>query len=492
LPQTKAVTLALESVDFFMRNIHMRLPFRYGNACLVASPILHARLRAKGEDGREVTGVSADLLIPKWFDKDPAKNYRQNIEDLIAVARVGVRQFLDAGSGLTAPYALWFDAYHRVLEETAAAGYNGLTGSFGSTIIERAVIDAACQLGDADYHSMVHSGRLGIDPGAVHEELAGMTVSDCLPSQPLDALYVRHTVGLGDPILDSDIPESDRLGDGIPQSLEAWVKEARVRYFKVKVCADLDADMARLAEIARLLDTCAAPGYGVSLDANEQFKSGADLAAWLEAAHAADELRNLLAHLIFIEQPMERGVALSAEGAQGFADFADLPPVVIDESDDSLDAFKRSVELGYRGTSVKNCKGVFKGILNRMLVEHYNRTHGSGFTLTGEDLSNQPIVALQQDLCTLSVLGVPHAERNGHHYCGTLDHVSSSELNTCLVTHGALYESFGKSARLRIRDGAVDLRSLRCPGYGLGIPTDFGHMTPLDDWDYDSLGVEGM
>ena len=36
--------------------------------------------------------------------------------------------------------------------------------------------------------------------------------------------------------------------------------------------------------------------------------------------------------------------------------------------------------------------------------------------MTGEDLTIQPGLALQQDLALVSILGLTHVERNGHHY----------------------------------------------------------------------------
>jgi len=75
------------------------------------------------------------------------------------------------------------------------------------------------------------------------------------------------------------------------------------------------------------------------------------------------------------------------------------------------------------------------------------------------------------------------------HYCGTLDHLSPLELADCLDAHGTLYEPFRDSARLRIRDGRINLVSLEQPGFGLGIDTDYDHMTPLADWEYESLDI---
>ena len=147
---------------------------------------------------------------------------------------------------------------------------------------------------------------------------------------------------------------------------------------------------------------------------------------------------------------MERAEALSLSGARGLGSIESLPPILLDESDDDVNAFEQGVSLGYRGVSAKNCKGVYQALLNRMLATNLTRSRGVAYFLSGEDLCNQPVVPLQQDLCTVSVLGVTHVERNGHHYCGTLEHVSQTELAGCLDEHDDLYEPFGASARLRI------------------------------------------
>ena len=63
--------------------------------------------------------------------------------------------------------------------------------------------------------------------------------------------------------------------------------------------------------------------------------------------------------IIFIEQPVKRQQALERKVA-GID-----KPVIIDESDDSLDAFPRAKALGYKGVSSKTCKGIYKSLINR-------------------------------------------------------------------------------------------------------------------------------
>ena len=483
--------ISIESVEFFVRNVTMWVPFRYGKACLVAAPLLHARLKARDEQGHTAYGVSADMLPPKWFDKSADKTYRRNISDLILAAKLGAQTYCEVGSRWRTPFELWHEACDLLLESGPFVGLNALTSSFGSSIVERALLDAAGKLAGADLHTMLRENLLGIVPEAVHAELAGRRLADSIGPEPCEGLYIRHTVGLSDPIRDEDIAPGDRRNDGIPQSLEAWIREAGVRYFKIKISAGIDADRSRLLTVAAMLDHALNGTYRVTLDGNEQFANASELADWHRALRVEAGLSTLFERILFIEQPIERSAALSRETTRCLKEASELPPVILDESDGELDAFKRGVELGYRGISVKNCKGVLKGLLNKMLVDLFNAPDGGRYILSSEDLCNQPIVALQQDLCTLSVLGVEHAERNGHHYCGTLDHVSEGELAACLDVHEALYETHRAGARLRIRDGRIDLRSLRQPGLGVGMETDFAHMTPIADWEYESLGIEG-
>jgi len=487
MSESAPVKVAIESVSFYVRNVYMRLPFRYGKACLTAAPLLHARLVARDERGNAFTGASADMLPPKWFDKAPDKDFRRNISDLILAAKTGEKAYLAVANECRAVFDIWHEAYELTQDATQLVGLNGLTGSFGSSIIERALIDAAGKAANLGYHAMMRGNRFGIDPHAIHDELDAIGLEECIPTQPSRHIFVRHTVGLGDPITNADIPADEVLHDGIPQSVESWIDAAGVRYFKVKICANLDIDRPRLVALAKLLDAKLPGTYQLSLDGNEQFQTVGELRAWYGAVRETGELRNLLSRVLFIEQPIERSAALSESGAAGLADATELPPVIIDESDDHLDAFKMGVALGYRGVSVKNCKGVFQGVLNRMLVNLYSDEFHKPYLLSAEDLCNQPIVPLQQDLCAVSALGIAHVERNGHHYCGTLNHVSYSELADCLRVHGNLYEPFRDSARLRIRDGEIALESLNQPGFGLGMNVDFESMTPLNDWAYESL-----
>jgi hypothetical protein len=104
---------------------------------------------------------------------------------------------------------------------------------------------------------------------------------------------------------------------------------------------------------------------------------------------------------------------------------------------------------------------VFRALASRGLCEITDDAFQSA-----EDLTNLPVVALQQDLATVAALSLPHVERNGHHYFRGLEHLSQREAEWALQAHPELYVRHQNSARLDIRGGELELDSLERPGYG--------------------------
>ncbi|MCH2362987.1 MAG: mandelate racemase, partial [Planctomycetes bacterium] len=182
-------------------------------------------------------------------------------------------------------------------------------------------------------------------------------------------------------------------------------------------------------------------------------------------------------------QPLSRETALSADAERGLRELAALRPIVIDESDDSLDSFRRATELGYSGTSHKNCNGIFKSLHNRRIVCELNREAGEErYFQSAEDLANLPIIPLQQDLAAVAALGIPHVERNGHHYFRGLDHLPPAEAAWVLKALPDLYQPFANSARLLIRNGSLNVASLQGEGFGYACELSLEERLPLEDW----------
>ncbi len=481
--------LCLREVGFTMRNVRTRMPFRYGVATLTSVPILHVRAQVELAGGSRAEGLAADILPPKWFDKDPAKSYEENVDDLLFAARQAARAFAEASREPRPVFDIWRDGYGESLRAGDRRGLDHLTASHGSTLMERALIDAVGRAAGRSYHQLLTdpANPLGLDLGAVLPVLAGTPPSAAVAPRPSESIAVRHTVGLADPIRDADVPAGEKLDDGLPQSLEAYLAVQGIRWLKVKVSGDHEADLERLTAIADLLDEGPAAGrYALSLDGNEQYAELDGFVALL--AHIERDLPAFDDAIAYVEQPLERSVALDEEQAAGIASVSARKPMIIDESDGDLDSFESAAELGYRGVSTKNCKGLFKALANAALARRLSGERGVPFLITAEDLMNLPVVPLHQDLAHVAALGLDHAERNGHHYVRGLDHLSPPERETVLREHEGLYRRSEGSGFLHVAGGAIDVRSLqRCPGLGAGSAFDPGAMVPLEDWRFESL-----
>ncbi len=315
----------------------------------------------------------------------------------------------------------------------------------------------------------------GIDPmlmGRHVGDLSGFEMPHFLAQlAPADAIAARHTVGLVDVIGG----HPGQVGDGLPESLEEVVATYGHRYFKLKVGGDLDADLARLTEIAAVLDRAAEP-YFVSLDGNEQYN---DIAALLELwrrMQDAPRLQRLVASVLFIEQPITRAHALDSDVSA----LSRVKPVIIDESDDELGAFARARSLGYAGVSSKCCKGLYKSIFNAARCAHWNAEAGAPrYFVTGEDLTTQAGLSVQQDLALVNLIGIRHVERNGHHYVNGMAGLPEAEQTMFLAAHPDLYEHKYGAVRLKIRAGQLGIGSLAGPGFVSGAYPDWKKLKPM-------------
>jgi L-alanine-DL-glutamate epimerase-like enolase superfamily enzyme len=468
--------IAVKEIEFYVREMPMRMPFKFGNVVIDKQAALHVGMEVELADGRRARGWAADMLAPRWFDKDADKSV--GLRDLVDGARVAAEAYQEAGHKGDTAFAIWRVGYEAGRAWGVERGVNPLLASNGGALMERALLDGLGAALGQSYREMLQSDLLELDLGQIHPELAGMALAEILPPEPLHSLHIRHTVGLVDPIRTGDIAAEERLDDGLPQSLEEYVECQGLSYFKIKIGGDPEADFERLREIAALLDG-RGKAYEITLDGNEQYHDAGNLLVLLEWLEK--HLGTFYASMLYIEQPMDRSISLDPALERDIRALAAKRPMLIDESDEDLDAFRRALDLGYTGVSSKACKGLIKALANYALIHHLNALGRSCF-MTAEDLTNVPIVSLHQDLVHVAALGIGHLERNGHHYIRGLDHLSQSERAHCLARHGDLYRAEGDSAFMAIDQGQIEIGSLQTPGLGVGGAVDVEALTPLASW----------
>lgn len=446
----------VEDIALTERPVQFRMPFRFGIVTLREAPEAHVKARIKLPDGRNFSGISADLMAPKWFDKNPNLSNDQNFEQLRLSVGHAQDQYLAERTALSAytHHALHVDEHYA---KCAKLGLNGLVAGFGSAMVDRAIFDACCNAFNISFYEGVRSNLAGITEQTA-PDLDGFDVSGFLSNlKPADQICIRHTVGLTDAITDAQVPADDGHLDGLPRSLEANCSAYNLRAFKLKISGDTDADIARLLEIAAILDALPHT-YLCTLDGNEQFNDPEEFEQFWKRMLEHPKLATLAASVAYFEQPISRQSALSVPlGALG-----EQLAIEIDESDADMDAFLTARTLGYRGVSSKSCKGLYRSLLNRCRVEKWNmETGGNRYFMSAEDLCTQAGTALEQDLALASIIGCDHVERNGHQYGDGLSGGLQTERDELARRNPALYELSGKRANLIINQGMVNIKSLQ-------------------------------
>jgi hypothetical protein len=451
--------LKLRDIAFFERPVHFARPFRFGAVTVKATPQLFVRVEIEVESRKSAVGASAELLVPKWFDKRPELSPAQTVDGLRRSLEIARGLYLAQTRFLTA-----FDLHASCIGEQIAAcakeNIPGLAAAYGPAEIDKAVLDALLRAVQTNFFDGMAANIVGID-ARLSPDLRNADLTTFLGGRkPLPRVAVRHTVGLDDPV--------DGEG-GVADPHE----NAGASYFKLKLSGDPAADAARLARIGKELDTLDRD-YKVTLDANEQYADLAALRALMDRLDRDPALRPIGSRLLYIEQPMPRDITrqlpLGSLAARGF---------IIDEADDSYDAFPAARALGYRGISSKSCKGLYKSIVNAARAVKWSE-RGEKFFVTGEDLTCQAGLAVQQDLALGAFIGVTHAERNGHHYVDGFGDTPAAEAQAFAAAHPDLYADAGQGIRLCIHDGDLLTGSLSTVGFATSVHPDWSALRPLD------------
>jgi hypothetical protein len=457
--------------DIHLTDLQTRMPFKYGIATMTRTPHVFLRLEVE-VDGQHHTGISADSLPPKWFTKDPDRAVDEEVAEMLEV----IEYALATATGLRAEtaFAAWRELYGVHMAWGRRRGFPPLLSGFGAALVERALVDAVCRAVGRPFAAVLRTNQLGFRLEEVHASLAGKTPADFLPEQPLSRITIRQTVGLADPLDDNEIAVNERLHDGLPQSLSACIAFYGLRHFKIKVSGHLEHDRERLLRIARVLAGHAARDYAFTLDGNEQFHTLPEFREFWETLLGSQELREFFQHLLFVEQPFHRGVALRGDIVGGLAEWRNCPVMIIDESDGDLDSLPQALALGYAGASYKNCKGLFKGVINYCLLKQRQREQPARpAIMSGEDLVNIGPVALLQDLAVCAALGLGSVERNGHHYFRGLSMFPPQVQQQVLRAHADLYRASSAGwPALKIDSGAIALDSVNAAPFGVGFELD--------------------
>jgi len=450
--------LAVRDIALFERPVRFVRPFRFGAVVVNAASQVFVRAEIEIEGKGSFLGASAEMMVPKWFDKRPELSPEQTVGELRRSLQIARALYL-AGSGYETAFGLHASRIAAQVEACAKENIPPLAAAYGPAEIDKAILDALLRGMGINFFDGMAGNVAGID-ARLAPDLAAEDITQSLArTRWLDRVAIRHTVGLDDRV---------EGAGGVADPNE----NAGARYFKLKLNGDPDADAARLTRIGSELAKLS-PDYSVTLDANEQYADLRALNLLVDRLDRDRALSPIAAKLLYIEQPMPRDITRASQlGALGRHDF------IIDEADDSYDAFPAARALGYRGISSKSCKGIYKSVVNAARAAKWS-AGCEKFFVTAEDLTCQAGLGVQQDLALGALIGVTHAERNGHHYVDGFGDAPAGEAESFLIGHPDLYTRDGNTIRLAIHGGDLLTGSLTSPGFATAVHPDWSALSPL-------------
>ncbi len=219
-------------------------------------------------------------------------------------------------------------------------------------------------------------------------------------------IHMYHSVGGSDAVLDSEL--TNRLNDGLPNTLSEWIKYNNLTHIKIKLQGDeLKWDIERTVNIDRIArETNPKQKWTYCVDFNERCPNSDYLLEYLR------KVKELTPHgfaaIQYIEQPTARDLKANRQNVMHEAN--KLRPVVIDESLVDLESLLLAREMGYTGVALKACKGQSQAMLMAAAAQKYK------MFLCVQDLTCPGASLIHSVSLAAHVPGVSGVEHNSRQY----------------------------------------------------------------------------
>src|SRR5229473_635268 len=253
--------LVVRDIAFFERPVRFTRPFRFGAVVIKSASQAFVRVEIEVEGKGSSVGASAEMLVPKWFDKRAHLSPEQTVAELRRSLAIARDLYLNH-QGLETAFGLHARCISAQVEACAREDIPPLAAAYGPAEIDKAILDALLRSAGVNFFDGMAGNIAGID-ARLSPDLQDEDITQFLERcRRLERVAIRHTVGLDDKV---------EGAGGVADINE----NAGARYFKLKLNGDPEADAARLTRIGNELATLS-HDYSVTLDANEQY---ADLSA---------------------------------------------------------------------------------------------------------------------------------------------------------------------------------------------------------------------
>jgi L-alanine-DL-glutamate epimerase-like enolase superfamily enzyme len=228
--------------------------------------------------------------------------------------------------------------------------------------------------------------------------------------EPKSKMPLYHLVGALDPLARAEV--SRPIGDGLPESLDEWIRFNGLTHMKIKLAGDdLPWDVERVLAVDRVAaETQRGLGcerWYYSCDFNEKCANVEYVLDFLRQIQSRSP--QAFERVQYIEQPTHRDLRANPGNRMHAA--AKIKPVVIDESLVDLESLLLAREQGYSGVALKACKGQSGALLMGAAAQKY------GLFLCVQDLTCIGASFLHSASLAARLPTIAAIEGNGRQYC---------------------------------------------------------------------------
>src|SRR6202012_5769725 len=154
--------LTVRDIAFFERPVDFVRPFRFGAVVINAAPQAFVRVEIEVEGKGVLAGASAEMLVPKWFDKRPQLTPEQTISELRRSLLIARDLYLSY-SGFETAFGLHARCIAAQVEACGKEDIPPLAAAYGPAEIDKAILDALLRCAGVNFFDGMIGNIAGID-----------------------------------------------------------------------------------------------------------------------------------------------------------------------------------------------------------------------------------------------------------------------------------------------------------------------------------------
>ena len=375
-----------------------RTPLKFGGVVMDAALYFACLAKVENRKGNVAEGWGGIFLADFWGWPTPNVHHDQREEAMKRLATACAARASDLDD-FSHPIDMFLDLEEELPEVSAniceelqtAELMPFLCALIPLSVIDGAVHDAFGNVNGVDTYS-AYTADFGPDLAnwmqragyKSPERFHGKYACDYLRPAYLEETPLFHLVGGLDKLTRAELTEDDPK-DGLPVSLDDWVKADGLSCLKVKLRGnDLEWDLQRTIDVYRLgMENTPHAEIFLTGDTNEMCDTPDYMSELL--TRLKEQSQPAFNSLLYVEQPTHRDLVahpfdMSAVSA--------IKPVFVDESLTGMDTFDLAMELGASGVALKTCKG------HSMCLLEVARCHEENIPYAVQDLTNPSLAML--------------------------------------------------------------------------------------------------